>query len=215
MKTMLAALALGFAALISHAANAQNVYISCLNASGQEVLVGPATPCITGTVLSPALTTPASTLTRPANTTAYAGSSTTPQLVGSSTTAGSVVVPSFAIASSGGQAAIPRLTLATNVTTGWGAVSLTVTLWTGAPTYTNGDGGTYAVATGSATERAQYTCALVQMADGAVCNAASTTGTAPVIHPASGALVYWDVQIAGAATPISGQTFTLTPEVWN
>lgn len=192
---------------ISHAALAQ------LN-PGNTVTTTPA-PGTSSAPLSPTLTTPPSTLTRPANTTAYVGSSTTPQLIGSNVTAGSVVVPSFSIANSGGHAAIPRLTIATNVTTGWGGVSLTITLWTAAPTYSTGDGATYTVATGSALRRSIYTCTLIQNADGASCNAAAATGNAPVIAPASGALVYWDVQIAAAATPISGQTFTLTPEVWN
>jgi hypothetical protein len=173
------------------------------------------TAAIGGTQLSPTLATLGSVLTRPANTTAYAGTSTTPQLVGSSTTAGSVTVPSFSIATSGGYAAIPRLTLSTNVTTGWGAVALLVNLWVAAPTYTNGDGGTYAVATGAASWRAQYSCTLTQNGDGANCSAAPTIGNAPVLHPASGALLYWDVEIASAATPISGQTFTLVPEIWN
>lgn len=164
---------------------------------------------------SQAMTAPSSVLTRPANTTAYAGSSTTPQLIASSTTAGSVVVPSFAIGNSGGYAAIPRLTILTNATSGWGNVSLTVTLWTAAPTYSAGDGGTYAIATGNAYRRVSYTCTLTQAGDGASCQAGSTVGTAPVIHPASGATVYWDIQIASAATPISGQTFTVIPEIWN
>jgi hypothetical protein len=172
------------------------------------------TPTVTAG-LSATLTTPTGTLTRPSNTTAYAGTSTTPQLIGSSTTAGSVVVPSFAIATSGGAAAIPLVTLATNKTSGWGSVSIIATLWTAAPTYTNGDGGTYAVATGAAGQRAQYSCTLIQDGDGAVCQAAPLNGTAPIVAPSSGTTIYWDLQIQSSATPASGQTFTLTPQVWN
>jgi hypothetical protein len=195
-----------------------NVIASTSNALNTDVTNTVTTTPASGTSaspLSPTLTTTQSTLTRPANTTAYAGTASTPQLVASSTTAGSVTVPSFAIATSGGYASIPRITLNTSATSGWGAVVLVVTLYTSAGTYTNGDGGTYALATGSANLRAKYTCTLVQEGDGANCAGVPQTGNAPVIHPASGTSVYWDVQIQSSATPISGQTFVLTPEIWN
>lgn len=184
--------------------------LSLVGLSAKAAYLGPSVQ----TPVYATVATPNSTLTRPANTTAYAGSSSSPVLIASSTTAGSVVVPSFAITASNG-ALIPRLTIRTNATTGWGGINLVVTLWTAAPTYTNGDGGAYAVATGSAGQRAQYTCTLAQMGDGAVCQASSAVGSSPLIAPAAGTNVFWDIQVAGAATPISGQTFTLTPEVFN
>jgi hypothetical protein len=159
------------------------------------------------------LSAPTSTLTRPANTTAYAGSSSTPQLIASSTTAGSIVVPAFPVGL-GGIAAIPRLTITTNAPSGWGGITLVVTLWAAAPTYSTGDGTSYTIATGAAARIAQYSCALLQAGDGASCNAAPIVGAAPIVKPGT-AGVYWDIQVAGAATPISGQTFTLLPEVWN
>jgi hypothetical protein len=54
--------------------------------------VSTAHPFPVGAPLSPLVTAPSSTLTRPANTTAYAQN----ELIASSTTAGSVVVPSIA-----------------------------------------------------------------------------------------------------------------------
>jgi hypothetical protein len=165
--------------------------------------------------LSPTLSTPQSTLTRPSNTTAYAGTFATPQLIASNTTNTSIAVSSFSILTSGGYAGIPRCNLTTNVTTGWGSVFVVVTIFTAAPTYTNGDGGTYAVATGSSKVRAQYSGSFTQQGDGAFCNMVPIVGSIPVIHPDSGALLYWDIQIQSSATPISGQTFTLTPEIWN
>lgn len=177
--------------------------------------VTPSNPSPTASYLSPTLSVPSSTLTRPANTTAYAGSSATPQLVASSTTAGSIVVPSFAIGTSGGQAMIPLVTLSTNVTTGWGNVALLITLWTAAPTYSTGDGGTYTPATGAARATAQYACVLTQVGDGAWCTASPVVGNAPILHPASGAAIFWDIQIQSSATPISGQTFTLKPQLAN
>lgn len=183
-------------------------------AQAQTISPGGQTPSVTAT-LSGSITNPTSVLTRFANTTAYAGTSATPQLIASSTTAGSVVVPSFAIANAAGGAAIPRVTLNTNSTTGWGGVSIIITTWRAAPTYTNGDGGTYAVATGSASRLAQYSCTLTQMGDGASCQAAPLVGTAPATKLASGTSIFWDLQIQSSATPISAQTFTLTADVFN
>ena len=175
---------------------------------------------VISTARADTLSQPTATLTRPANTTAYGGTATTPQLVASSTTAGSVVVtPIFLPIGNGGSGsvAIPSLTLYTNATSGWGGVTLLVNLWTAAPTYASGDGGTYAVATGTAFQRAQYSCTLVQNADGATCTTATPAGTsAPTIRPANqvtGA-VYFDVEIQSTATPISGQTFTVVLQAW-
>src|SRR5437660_138343 len=86
------------------------------------------------------ITNPASTLTRPANTTAYAAN----QLIASSTTAASIVVPSFATVAGAG--ILPRLRLRTNAPSGWGGINLSINLWSAAPTYTNGDSGAYAPA---------------------------------------------------------------------
>jgi hypothetical protein len=156
-----------------------------------------------------AITNPTSTLTRPANTTAYAAN----RLIASSTTAGSVVVPSFTIVT--GAAILPRLRLRTNATSGWNGINLSINLWGAAPTYTNGDGGAYAVATGSASWLANFLFSLIQFGDGAV-GAAQLTGANEIaLKLASGTLAFWDVQILSAATPISGQTFLLTPEVLN
>jgi hypothetical protein len=165
--------------------------------------------------LSPTIGRTSSVLTRPANTTAYSGTASAPVLIGSSTTSGAVVVPSFAIGISGGSAVAPLGTLTTNATTGWGGVALVVTLWNGAPTFTNGDGGAYAVATGAANFAAQYNCTLIQYGDGAACNLVPLAGSAPTLQPASGTTEYWDIQVQSSATPISGQTFTLHLPPWN
>ena len=163
-----------------------------------------------GTLTS--ITNPAATLTRPANTTAYAQNT----LIASSTTAGSVVVPSFAIANAAGGAAIPRLRLATNKTSGWDGAIIRVRLWTVAPTYSAGDGVAYAVATGAASLAGQYDVTLAQYGDGASGMAASNAGTATWLKLAAGTAVYWDLQNIGASvTPASGQTFTLTAELLN
>lgn len=160
---------------------------------------------------SGAITNPTSRLTRPANTTAYAAN----QSIASSTTAGSVVVPSFAIATSGGGVLLPRLRLRTNATSGWGGVNLSINLWSAAPAYTNGDGGAYAVATGSAGWLANFLLSLIQFGDGAIGAGPLTGASELALKLASGTSVFWDVQILTAVTPISGQTFTLAAELLN
>lgn len=162
---------------------------------------------VTGTVTALAVeTNSTSTLTRPANTTAYAAS----QLIASSTTAGSVVVPSYAASTvGGGNSLTRRWRLTTSATTGW-ATTLTINFWSAAPTYTNGDGGTYAVATGGAGFLGTCSITLTQWADAAsgVCVPATGSEIGFV-----GANIFWDLQTTAAATPISGQTFRLTAEV--
>ena len=151
------------------------------------------------------LTNPTSVLTRPANTTAYAVGN----LIASSTTAGSVAVPSFTVAAG---AAITALRLVTNKTSGWSGVQLSVRLWTTAPTFTNGDGGAYAVATGAAGYIGTFLFSLIQFGDGAAERGTVNLGGIIWEKLASGLLVYWDLQINTVATPASAQTFTLTAE---
>jgi hypothetical protein len=161
---------------------------------------------------SGAITNPTSTLTRPSNTTAYASG----QLIASSTTAGSVVVPSFSIASAAGGAILPRIRIRASLSpSSWQGVNLSVNLWSAAPTYTNGDAQPYAVATGSATWLANYLVTLTQFGDGAVGAGPLTGANEMALKLASGTAVYWDLQVLNSATPAAGQTFTLIPELLN
>jgi hypothetical protein len=155
------------------------------------------------------ITNPTSTLTRPANTTAYAAN----QLIASSTTAASIVVPSFATLAGAG--ILPRLRLRTNAGTGWGGVNLSINLWSAAPTYTNGDGGAYVPTTGSASWLANFMItSLQQFGDGAIGSGGPTSANEMAIKLA-GTAIYWDLQILSAAPSGSGQTFTLTAELLN
>jgi hypothetical protein len=161
---------------------------------------------------SGAITNPTSTLTRPSNTTAYASG----QLIASSTTAGSVVVPSFSIASAAGGAILPRIRIRASLSpSSWQGVNLSVNLWSAAPTYTNGDAQPYAVATGSATWLANYLVTLTQFGDGAVGAGPLTGANEMALKLASGTAVFWDLQVLNSATPAAGQTFTLIPELLN
>lgn len=156
---------------------------------------------------------PTSVLTRPADTNAYAQN----DLIASSTTAGSVVVPSFtATPANGGTGIIRRCRLLTSATTGMGGVAVQVEFWNTAPTVTNGDNGAYAIATGAAHWLGSMTFAsLTQVADGAYGAAVSDVGSDIDFALASTAVIYWTLKYVGSAgfTPISAQTFTLVPEI--
>lgn len=173
------------------------------------------TNCLTGFSNSGAITNPTSTLTLPATTTAYAVGS----LVASSATAGSVVVPSFSIPNTAGGFYAPRMRLSTNdaTTTAWGGAIVQIDLWSAAPTFTNGDRGAFAVATGSGVHLASYSCTLsAEWGDGAYAECAPLVGTTPTIRLASGTSVFWTLQ----AITVSGITgasgvFTLTAELSN
>jgi hypothetical protein len=154
------------------------------------------------------VTPTSTTLVRPNNATAYSANA----IIASSATAGSVAVPSFTFINGPLGAAIGRVRIWTNITSGWDTVTLTVRLWSIAPTYTNGDGGAYAVATGTAQHIGTFTCTLKQGSDGAWASCAPAVGNFAV---AGGSPVYWDLQYTGTAslTPAALQQFKLTPEL--
>ena len=156
---------------------------------------------------------PTSTLALPATTTAYAAG----QLIASSATAGSVVVPSFSIKNSG--VLIPRLRLSINdaTSTAWPGVSVQVDLWSAAPTFTNGDRGAFLPATGTANHLGAYSCTMsAEYGDGAYAECAPVVGSVATPKLASGATIYWTLQ-AVTASGVTGalKTWTLTAEVIN
>lgn len=157
--------------------------------------------------------TPTSTLTRPADTTAYAQN----DLIASSATAASIVVPSVAAArASQNHGTIIRVRLYSNVTTGWDASTFSIRLWSAAPTYTNGDNGAYAVLTGAAYWLGTYSVTLAQVADGCYGAGVPNVGNGAIFGLAESVRsVFWDLQYTAAAgvTPIASQTFTLALEV--
>lgn len=162
-----------------------------------------------------ALTTPTSVLTRPSDTNPYVQN----DLLASSTTAGSIVVPSItAVRADGGSSAVRKLRLYTNkITSGMATAQFRVELWSAAPTFTNGDNGAYAVATGAASWLAAFESnVMTQVGDGAYCALSPVVGSEVGFNLVSGTLVYWslkEIDLTGF-TPASGQTFTLVPEVW-
>lgn len=162
-----------------------------------------------------AATNPTSTLTLPAATTAY----TAGNLIASNATAGSVVVPSFAISNTAGAAIISRLRLSTNDTTStaWGAQTITVDLWTAAPTFTNGDRGAYSPATGTGSHLGSYSCAMSAVyGDGVYAECAPAVGNFSLVKLASGTSVYWTLTATtGSGVTGASKVFTLTAEILN
>jgi hypothetical protein len=138
-------------------------------------------------------------------------------LIANAAAAGSVVVPSFAIATSAGGGIIPRLRLRTSAVgvATWSGANLSINLWSAAPTYTNGGAQLYAPATGSASWLANFLVTLNQFGDGAVGAGQLTGANQMALKLASGTAVFWDIQVLSFMTPVFGQTFTLTPELLN
>jgi hypothetical protein len=185
------------------------------DASGNAATITTGGALNTAAAISPLGTNPTSTLTLTSTTSAYSSG----QLVASSATAGSVVVPSFAIATSAGSAAISRLRLATNdsTSTAWGAVTLAIDLWSAAPTFTNGDRGAFAVATGTAGHLGTYSCTMsAEYGDGAYAECGPAVGTYSLPKLASGTSVFWTLRTTAASgTTGASKVWTLTAELLN
>lgn len=164
---------------------------------------------------SQTITNPTSTLTMPATTTAF----TAGQLIANSATAGSVVNPSFAIATSAGGAIISRLRLSTNdsTSTAWGTQTVRVDLWTTTPTWTNGNLGTWSPATQTGAHLAAYTCTMsAEYGDGAFSECAPTVGNYTTVKLASGTSVFWSLDaITGSGVTGVSKVWTLTAELLN
>lgn len=155
------------------------------------------------------ITNYSSTLTRPANTTAYAQN----DLIASNTSSGSIVVPSIDLPGTGGL--LRRVRLYTDKTSGMGAFQGFVEFWSAAPTFTNGDNGAYAVATGADKWLGSSTLAVMtQVADGGYAAGVPTTGN-EIGFVVGGGDLYWSLKEADGSgfTPASGQTFTLVAEI--
>lgn len=170
-------------------------------------------------LLSPKFVQLSSVLTRPNDTTAYSIG----DLVANNTSAGSVVVPSFSLVSPQDAVAemieIDHSTLYSNLTTGAAAAQFHIDLWSVAPTFTNGDNGAYAPATGAASWVGHLTTTVDaggQMGDGFALvgtpGQASTDNytTNPILWARKpGDQLFWSLKLLTTLTPIANETFTL------
>lgn len=212
LSTELTAITALFPATIGQKAKAASLSVAL--ASDQDAIALAAGEAFVGAVGSP-LTNPSSTLTRPTpDVTGYSQN----DLIASSATAGSVVVPSFTAARvAAGSFMMRKARLYTAKTSGMSAFQCIVEFWSAAPTFTNGDNGAYAVATGAASwlGRADFDV-MTQVADGGYAAGIPHTGSDWGIKLGSGQVVYWTLKEIDATgfTPAAAQTFTLIPEIY-
>lgn len=156
----------------------------------------------------------ASSFTLPSSTTAY----TANQLMANSATGASVVVPSFSIQSlSATEAIISRGRLHINDTTAssWNGQTITIDLFTSAPTFTNGDRSTFSPTTGTASHLASFTCTMSSIyGDGVWGECAIGTGQYLVVPAASPTPIYWTATAtSGSGTTGASKVVTFSPEV--
>lgn len=158
---------------------------------------------LTGTALSQ----PSASFTRPANTTAYAAG----QLMANSTTAASVVVPSFTRFSKSGSYYPVGVILQKSGSSATNA-SFRVHLYNTQPTIsTTGDGGTYnSVVNGNAGWLGSYDGTMVAShADGCSVTCTPTEGLIDGYADGQNPTVWALVEVRGAYTPTSGEIITL------
>ena len=156
-----------------------------------------------------------SQLQLPSTTTAY----TAGQLMATSATGTSAVVPSFTINASSSFGVIPRLRVRINDTlaSSWNGQSLTIDLWSAAPTFAagNGDRSTFLPATGSGTHLGSYSCSLSIVAgDGVWGECAITVGQYITFQAIAPTRIYWTaIAATGSGTVTASDILYLYPEV--
>lgn len=179
------------------------------------VTLGAGTASVGAVTASQTITNPTSTLTMTSATTAY----TAGQLIATSATAGSVVNPSVAIATSAGGAILSRVRLDTNdsTSTAWGGQTVRVDFWTTTPTWTNGDRAAWSPATQTGAHLAAYTCTMsAEYGDGAFSECAPTVGNYTTVKLASGTSLFWSLDaITGSGVTGASKVWTLTAELLN
>ena len=171
-----------------------------------------------GTVTTPdALQSPSASFTRPANTTAYVAG----YLVANSTTAGSVVAPSWAnlVRAAGDCVRIERIRMTAtsgSITNG----SFRVYIFNSAPTVTSGDGAAFDASGVLNTNAVDNMAGNFNVtfgysgSDGAVGWGVPANGTGVTACPTSGTAIYALVEATGAWTPPSASVITLYPELY-
>ena len=169
-------------------------------------------------VNSSSITNPSNTLTMTSTTTAYSAS----QLICTSATAATcntaLASQYFQIANNNGGAYISRLRISNNDTTStsWGAVNINIDLWTAAPTFTNGDRGTWSPATGALSHLATYNCTMSAVyGDGtfAECGPAVGTFASPAL---TGQNIYWTLEtISASGVTAASKVWTVKAETSN
>lgn len=143
------------------------------------------------------------TLTRPANTTAYAFA----QLVANSVTAGSVVPQSLALARSNDQAGVILSANLFKSSTVLTSAQFRIHFYNVLPTFTNGDGAAWLTPKAGYLGSIDVTCDRA-FSDASVGIGGPTSGWNIPFTPVTGTqTVYYVLEARAAYTPISGETF--------
>lgn len=180
-----------------------------------------------GSVLTPitgVATNPTATLALPSTTSAY----TAGWLICSSATVATcnsaIAANPLAIANTAGAVIIPRLRLSTNdaTSTAWATQTITVDLWSAAPTFqTTGDRASFAtdLLTGTGSHLGAFTCtfpAAAANSDGLYAECAPSVGNFATVKLASGTSIFWTLTATtGSGVTGASKTFTLTAETLN
>ena len=153
---------------------------------------------------------PQASFTRPANTTAYASG----QLVANSTTAGSVVPMSFAIAGNSmpGATRITRVRLAKSGSLATNA-SFRVHLYATSPTPANGDGGVWSTDQSTSYLGAIDVPSMKAFTDGCCDVGAAAAGSEFLLRLPAGKTIYALIEARAAYAPAASEVFTLTLEM--
>ncbi|MCX5478441.1 hypothetical protein OSH08_05465 [Kaistia geumhonensis] len=153
------------------------------------------------------------TLTRPADTAVYA----TGDLIANSTTAGSVAPMALAVARTNDVTGMVRKVRLATSNAAWANNTVRVHLFRSVPTSAVGDNGAFSGAVnGIASVHLGYFDVTFDVAfsDGAKGEGAPNAGSEINFEPAAGtANIYALLEVRGAYTPASGQTFALALEV--
>lgn len=151
---------------------------------------------------------PSASFTRTSGVTPY----TSGQMIANNATAASVDYGTISAARvASGSFRVPRARLLCNQTSGLTAISMRVRLWAVKPVYASGDGGTYAVTSGSANYLGSLTGVFEQFGDGAAAIMAPDYNT-PFVKLSSGTTITWDLQTISGFTPVASRLFQLILE---
>ena len=159
---------------------------------------------------------PTSTLQMTSTTTAY----TAGQLIANSATGANVVVPQFTLQNAGGPfTAITRGRLEINDTTAssWNGQTVTVDLWSVAPTFSNGDRNTFSPATGTTYHLGALTCVMSSVyGDGVYSECLVAVGNYISLSLYNPTYVYWTATAtSGSGTTGVSKVMSFTPEIVN
>lgn len=188
------------------------------------VVVNAGTANIGGVAVTPTATNPTASITLPSTTTAY----TAGQLICTSATVATcnaaIAANPLSISTAAGAAIIPRLRLQTTDTTStaWGGQTITVDLWSAAPTFqTTGDRGAFVtdLLTGTAGHLAAFTCTMAANAansDGTYGECVPAYGNFALVKLASGTSIYWTATATtGSGVTGASKVLTVTAELLN